>query len=486
KSMALGSHNIDGLVGISIHTDDGRDETHKLIIDTTLSTLLNLVASVKAIYKYTKDLEYYATRDPLTNLYNQRLFWELLDNEVHRAERHGYPFSLLVIDLDNFKSLNDSYGHSFGDQFLIEFSNTVQQSLRTDDILARYGGDEFVVILPEADIQQAQMVAERVIDYVSLQNITDPQGNPVKGSVSIGVAVYPEHATDMKDLFLFADNMMYKAKAEGKNRVSLPTEEEVLSIFRNIGEKSIIISNAIEEKRIIPHFQPILDVQNNCVAAVEVLCRIKLKDGTMLGAHEFIEIAEKMGVINQLDHVVMECAFQKIHDSSYHGLIFLNLSPRNLVRGEFISQTKSLAEKFKIPLENIVLEITERDTVHNIDTLEKNLHRLKQEGFKLAIDDFGSGFSSFHYLKRFPVDIVKIEGDFIRNMTHDPRDAAFVKSITNLAHELKIEVVAEYVENEDILNHVREAGIKFAQGNLIGKPDKSPVCNDATCKICAQ
>jgi EAL domain-containing protein (putative c-di-GMP-specific phosphodiesterase class I) len=288
----------------------------------------------------------------------------------------------------------------------------------------------------------------------------------------------------MKDLFLFADNMMYKAKAEGKNRVSIPNEEEVLSVFRNIGEKSIIISNAIEEKRITPHFQPIMDVQQGTVAAVEVLSRIKLEDGTMLGAHEFIEIAEKMGVINQLDHVVMECAFQKIQECSYRGLIFLNLSPRNLMRSDFINTSKSLAETFDIPLENIVLEITERDTVHNIDALEKNLHRLKQEGFKLAIDDFGSGFSSFHYLKRFPVDIVKIEGDFVLNMTHDPRDAAFVRSIANLAHELKIEVVAEYVENENVFNHVREAGIKFAQGNFVGLPNKSPACNDPVCKLC--
>lgn len=477
KSIALDSRNIDGMVGIGISAATINEATYKLVIDSTLSTLLNLVASVKAIYKYTKDLEHYATRDPLTNLYNQRLFWEMLENEVHRAERHGYQFSLLVIDLDNFKSLNDSYGHSFGDHFLIAFSEAAQQALRTDDIFARYGGDEFVVILPETDQQDAQVIAERILDYINHHTLSDPHGNPVTTTVSIGTAVYPEHATDIKDLFMFADNMMYKAKAEGKNQVGIPSEHEVLEVFRNIGEKSIIISNAIEQKSIIPHFQPIMNVQNNELAAVEVLSRIQLENGEMLGAHEFIEISEKMGVINKLDQVVMENAFHTINENGYHGLIFLNLSPRSLMLSDLVNNTKSLAEKYNIPLGNIVFEITERDTVHNIESLEMNLRHLNSEGFKLAIDDFGSGFSSFHYLKRFPIDFVKIEGDFIRNMANDPRDAAFVKSIANLAHELKIDVIAEYVENEEVLDHVRGAGIKFAQGNFIGKPKNTPSCD---------
>ncbi len=470
KSLIVDTPKIGGIVGIGVHTDIVRDETRLLVMESILSTLLNVVGSVKAIYKYTKDLEYYATRDPLTNLYNQRIFWELLGYEIQRAERHEYSFALLVIDMDNFKTINDTFGHAFGDRFLQQFASAVHTALRTGDILARYGGDEFVVILPESDTQQAQGVAERVLENASRLVLEAPDGTQVKATVSIGVAMFPDHATETKDLFLFADNMMYKAKSEGKNRIGIPSEDEVVELFRSIGEKSMIIANAIEERRIIPHFQPILDVASGEVAAVEVLSRIGMQGGTILGAHEFIEIAEKMGLIHKIDYIVMDKAFETVRRSDYKGLIFLNLSPRALVLSEFIRNARHLTAEHGIAPQRVVFEITERDTVKNISLLEKFVAELKMEGFKLAIDDFGSGFSSFHYLKRFPIDIVKIEGDFVLNMAEDPRDAAFVRSIANLAQELGIETVAEYVESADVLSYVSHAGITYAQGYHIAPP----------------
>ncbi len=470
KSLFVDTPKIGGIVGIGVHADLVKDQTRVLVMESILSTLLNVVGSVKAIYKYTRDLEYYATRDPLTNLYNQRLFWELLGYEIGRAERHSYPFALLVIDLDNFKNINDTYGHAFGDKFLQHFAEAVGRALRAGDVFARYGGDEFVVILPEADSDTANTVAERILANSAEMGLETPDNDRVKATVSIGIGIYPEHATDMKDLFLFADNMMYKAKSEGKDRIGLPTEADVVEVFRSIGEKGIVLANAIEERRVFPHYQPILDIENGEIAAVEVLSRIKLRDDTIWGAHEFIELAEKMGVIHKIDYIAMERAFQAIRAHDYQGLIFLNLSPRALVVREFIREVKRLTALYDIEPTKVVFEITERDTVKNLSLLEQFVNDLKLEGFQLAIDDFGSGFSSFHYLKRFPIDIVKIEGDFVRNMVADRKDRAFVYSMSELCRQLRIRTVAEFVEDGEVLAEVSRCGITYAQGYHIGKP----------------
>jgi len=470
KSLIVETPKIGGIVGIGVHSDIIKDPTRLLVMESILSTLLNVVGSVKAIYKYTKDLEYYATRDPLTNLYNQRLFWELLGYEIKRAERHNYQFALLVVDLDNFKAINDSYGHAYGDKFLQEFAEAVHRALRLGDVFARYGGDEFVLILPEAGASQASALAERVLENASRLSLVAPDGARVKATVSIGVGIFPDHATDAKDLFLFADNMMYKAKSEGKNRVGVPTEDDGVEIFRNLGEKSMVIANAIEERKIIPYFQPIVAAHNGKLLAVEVLSRIDLGDTQVLGAYEFIELTEKLGLIHKLDYIVMDLALAEVQRSGYQGLVFLNLSPRALVLNEFLREVRAITLRHGLEPGRIVFEITERDTVKNIALLEKFVNELKSEGFGLAIDDFGSGFSSFHYLKRFPIDYVKIEGDFVVNMANDQRDAAFVKSMAALTQELGIKAIAEFVETEEVLNYVRRAGIDYVQGFYLGQP----------------
>lgn len=470
RSLLAETPKIGGIAGIGMQLLPARDETRLLAIGSLLPTLLNVVGSVKAIYKYTRELEYYATRDPLTKLYNQRVFWNLLDYEIERAARNQYKFALLVIDIDNFKSINDTYGHAFGDRFLQEFAGAIKGALRRSDILARYGGDEFVAILPQIDGEQPYLAADRVMGHVAGLVVSGPGGTKVKATASIGLSLYPEHAEEAKDLFLFADNMMYKAKTEGKNRIGLPTQEDVVEAFRRIGEKSIMVLNAIEEKRIVPYLQPIMNVRTGQVDAYEVLSRLELGEGRLLAASEFVEVAERMGVIHKLDYIAMEKVFGKVKAENFDGLLFLNLSPRAPVLTEFLHQSRRLIREYGINPENLVFELTERGTVRNVTLLEKFVFELKMEGFKFAIDDFGSGFSSFHYVKRFPIDFVKIEGDFIANMIHDPRDKAFVASISALAEMLGIKTVAEHVESEEILRIVGEARIDSAQGYYIGRP----------------
>lgn len=469
KSLFLSAPQIGGVVGIGVQSWVVTDAIRSLVIDSILTTMLNVVGSIKAIYKYTRDLEYYATRDPLTSLYNQRLFWELIRYEVVRAERHHYQFGLLVIDLDHFKHINDTFGHVVGDTYLAKAADVMHQALRAGDILSRYGGDEFTVILPETSGDQVFLVAKRIKEQIEQLVIYTPDGTAVKGTVSIGVGVYPLHASNEKDLFLFADNMQYKAKVAGRNQVILPTGEDVIEIFKKSSELAQILIRAVDEKKVIPYFQPIVDLQVGGVACHEVLCRLEI-DGEIVPAGDFIETAERTGVVSKMDLVLMEKVFAKIQEEQYQGLTFINLSPKSLILQEFIPAIIKLAHTYNIDHRSIVFELTERDTVKNLSVLEKFVQILKAEQFKFAVDDFGAGFSSFQYIRRFPIDFVKIEGIFVRNMLRDMKDMAFVKTLSVLANEFGIKTIAEYIESEEIMHAVRELGVTYGQGYYLARP----------------
>jgi EAL domain-containing protein (putative c-di-GMP-specific phosphodiesterase class I) len=266
--------------------------------------------------------------------------------------------------------------------------------------------------------------------------------------------------------------MMYQAKTEGKNRIGVPTREDIHQVLKATEEKTLFLLNVLEDTdKVIPFFQPISRVSDGTVEMYELLMGIE-HEGKILPAAQFIDMAENMGIISQLDYINMEKAFQEIQRTGYQGKLFINLSPKSLILNEFLRKVRTFAAEYEIAPERIVFEITERETVKNTALLEKFVKELKFEGFKFAIDDFGAGFSTFHYIKLFPVDYIKIEGEFIRNAPKNDVDRAFVKCIISLAKDLQIETIAEMIEDEEILDTVKELGATYGQGYHIQAPEQ--------------
>lgn len=469
KSLLVEKPQMGSIVGIGVQATTLCDETYQLVLDSILSTILNVVSSIKALRRYNCDIEHYTTRDPLTDLYNRRVLWEFIDYELERARQQNSHVALLMIGIDNFKRLNSHYGHLAGDRLLQEFAQAIQKLLRKGDIMARCGGDQFGVLLPGSDLEQARACADALLVMARQFKADIGAQGYAEVSISIGIAVAPEHATNPKDMFLFADTLMYKARSEGKQRVMLPSDQDAIGVFRNRSSLGVAIVQAANARQITPFFQPVVNVASRSVEAVEVLARLEL-DGTFVPADKFIDIAEKTGVIHQVDTVVIERALEIVTDSNFTGRLFFNLSPSALVLSEFTKILRSLVRQSGISPDRIVFELTERDTVKNLGALQRLLGALKMEGFGLAIDDFGSGFSSFHYLRLFNFDYLKIEGDFIANIFNSKKDRILVESINQLSHAMGLKVVAEWVESDDVLRMLDKLHVDFAQGYYLGAP----------------
>jgi len=458
------------MVGVGIRSGRSWSGLDKIAGDSMLTTLVDIAASVRTIALYTREVERFATRDPLTNLYNQISFWDLLNYETERSKRQRYKFSLLVIDIDNFKNVNDTYGHEIGDSYLKSFSSILRAAVRGGDIAARYDGDQFTAILPVCDEGQAYIVAQRFIESVRELSLPLPDGGMLKGTASIGVAVYPDHAQEARDLYLLADSKLSQAKSFGKDRLSMPTDQDNVADLKSIGEKNIMILEALSRKQFVPYFQPIMNIKTMKIEAYEVLTRIVIGD-RVIAAAEFIETAEGMGAIGKIDYQLIDMAFSRVREKNYKGHLFLNLSPKALVLNEFMPTVRRFITDYHIDPSKMVFEITERDTVKNLSLVEQFVHDLKGEGFRFAIDDFGAGYSSYQYLKTFSVDYLKVDGEFIRNMGENSSiEMAIVKSIAALAESLGIKTIAEYVETREILGQVESTGIDFAQGYYIQRP----------------
>ena len=426
----------------------------------------------KNLNAFARQAKQFVTRDPLTDLYNQKTFRDLLGYEIVRAKRHKYSFSIMLVDLDDFKSINDIHGRETGDSYLCDFSTLLKTAIRMGDIAARYSGDNFAALLPVCDEAQAYIVAKRLNEIVREYTFHLPNGALASITLSIGLAVYPDHAQDAPSLFQVAHSMLRQAKVFGKDRIGIPSDDLSIDLLKSAGQKSIFIMDSIRRKRIVPYFQPIVDAKNKSVMAFEVLTRIVMPE-RIVAAAEFIEEAEGMGAIGKIDYLLIDQALATVKRHEYKGKLFFNLSPKALVMNEFMPTMRGFMNHYHVEPQQLVFEITERDTVKKMSQVENIIQGLKEDGFQLAIDDFGAGYSSFQYIKMFKVDYLKIDGEFINSMNgaNSKMERAIVSNIAALAGELGIKTIAESVESEPILDHVRSAGIDFAQGYFIQHPE---------------
>jgi len=425
---------------------------------------------LQTVQEYNAKLEELSVRDPLTGLYNRRKFHEFLQYEIIRAERHQHGFSVIMIDLDNFKYINDTFGHPIGDMVLKELTAMLGEGLRKGDVLARLGGDEFAIILPETPAANGLQVANKLHQALAGREFELPVGK-IRTTASFSMVSYPEDGRTEESLYSAMDVVLYKAKMLGKNQVMTADTEADRSMM-TIFKQGDFLRNALREDRIEAFLQPIIDLKTGKVAAYEVLVRIR--DGeTIIPAGEFIEVAEELGMAQELDREVFRkglahyAALSRKHPQAK---MFFNLFPRSFNDIEWVRGIPALVRAAGVPCESIVLEITEREALPNLTQVRAVIEELRASRIAVALDDFGSGFSSFLYLKYLSIDYVKIEGSFVRQIAVDQRDRIMVTHINSMAHEFGLKTVAEFVEDELTAKILVEIGVDYAQGYYFGHP----------------
>jgi diguanylate cyclase (GGDEF)-like protein len=458
-----------GVVGVRLNEPFGKDDL--VFFKTVSNQLFHIVRLMKVI----EDLEsaqlsvkFLSEYDPLTMLYNRRTFERYVRDNIERGSRTGSMFSIVLIDIDDFKLINDVYGHHTADMVLKELSERLKKSLRKMDIPARFGGDEFVVLLPDLPRDTARAIAKRLQDKLSSTPVKI-ENKEISLSVSAVVVSYPQDGTGEEELITYAEYLMREVKRKGKG-IILSSEESPhkFSVVKEV-ERSVVES--LEKSSVTPFYQEIIDLKDMSLFGFEALMRIKF-NGRFLSAGEFVDVAERIGAMQKLDFLLIERVFEnyKLFENKFPLFIFINMVPENATE-EFAEKVRALADKYSVPTNNVVFEITERKAIEDIMRVVSFVRELKDEGFRFAIDDFGSGYSSFYYLKYLPVDFLKIEGEFIKTLPNSPTDKIFIEGIVSVAKKMGIKTIAEFVENEKVLEVVKDLGIDYAQGYYLGKPE---------------
>ncbi len=422
-----------------------------------------------SIEDYNRQLEELSSNDPLTKLNNRWKFEQSVNAQIQFASRDGAPFSMLVFDLDHFGYINDVHGHPIGDLVLKEVAHVLRNGVRGQDIVARIGEDEFGVILPGTTTKKAQVMADAICHAIAGMEFQTTKG-PLRITASMGVVCYPTHGRTSDNLLITGDVAITKAKTLGRNRAVTVASSEVEDVARIHG-RDVWLRQAIAEGRVMLYGQPIVNVRANRVFACEVLTRIQDGDRP-LGADHFVPDLERHGHIEELDRYVLEQALkQKRLVASLRGVkLFINLSAVTIENLEFMQGIPALLHAQNTPPGEVVIEITEREALRQLSKLSGLIRELREQGILFALDDFGSGFNSFLYLKYFPVDFVKIEGSFVQQIAHNRRDRLIVEHIHQVAQALGVRSIAERVEDEDTHDLVRALSIELAQGYYYQAP----------------
>ena len=416
--------------------------------------------------RYEARLQHMADHDPLTGLLNRRALERELRDHIARAARYGAAGAAMLIDLDHFKAYNDAFGHSAGDELLARAAGALSQRLRRSDVLARLGGDEFAVILPRADEQSAQRVAEELLECI--------RGEGLRGqslTASIGVAFFDgEAGLEPEDVMINADLAMYDAKDAGRDRAFF---------YRAAGESSARkkgrvtwaeeIRTALDEERFELLAQPIVDLRGGRDDRYELLLRMCNRDGDLIPPGSFLYIAERLELVQEIDRWVVTRAIRMLAAHPQAGLE-VNLSRKSIGDPALLELAESGLRRTAADPARLTFAITESAAIANVTLARSFAERLRALGCRFALDGFGDGFGSFYYLKHLPFDYLKIDGEFVRNLGKDTTDRLVVAAVVGLARGMGKETVAEYVGDERTVAALRELGVDWAQGFHLGEP----------------
>jgi diguanylate cyclase (GGDEF)-like protein/PAS domain S-box-containing protein len=473
-----GEKKIDlaGLLGVAYGSSRNLNDQEKSVIRSILAVMVMVVGSSKALSRTLSELEFYSSHDPLTGLHNRRYFNEMLEYEIGRSERHKHEFSILMVDLDDFKDVNDTYGHPCGDAVLKLIAETMRSHMRIGDLATRLGGDEFAIILSETGKEGALVAAEKLRTELRNINFESPNGKNFHVTISIGLVTYPEDAQNIFDLMSSVDIGLYRAKEMGKDGIStIDAARDQIHTGRKNRDRAEQLRQALKEDKIIPYYQPIFDCQSGDIFAYEALARLQGSDGEIISAGMFVETIEKYGMGRELDRPMVEKSLTAlksriIEQKGATERLFINLSAQEIQGRGILGYAEQLCNTLEIPPKNVVFEILERDAISDMTHMRKFLSDLGSKGFSFALDDFGSGYNSFHYLREMHFDFVKIDGSFVRNILNSKIDYALVRNLSHLCQDIGTQTVAEFVESEEILAALREMGINYVQGFHLGMP----------------
>jgi len=421
-------------------------------------------------------IKYQAHYDPLTNLPNRRLLQDRLEKAISMAERHGWTGAILFLDLDHFKNINDSLGHPVGDALLQEVAKRLKSAIRKEDTAARLGGDEFIILLSDLSgdlktaIDQANQFAQKILNTLTVKFDISPHQLHI--STSIGISLFPDSSTQAEDIMKYADVALYQAKNAGRNThvLYMPDMQEQAN-ERLVLERELY--DACENEQLTVFYQPQHDNQGDVIGA-EALLRWHNVERGWISPADFIPLAEETGLILTIGNWVLKeaCQLLKTIENDYRTPIrvAVNVSPRQFRQSDFVdSVTRTINETGANP-KLLELELTEGMLISDIDNTIKKIEALRALGIRFAIDDFGTGYSSLAYLKRLPLDILKVDKSFVQDICTDPNDAAIVETIISMARHLDLEVIAEGVENELELEFLFKNHCNIFQGFYFNKP----------------
>ena len=430
------------------------------------------LADISDLKRGQEQMEQLAFYDTLTNLANRRLFQDRLEQTIQRCQRYNRSAALLYLDLDNFKRVNDTLGHQIGDELLREVANRLLNCVRKEDTVGRSGGDEFTIVLNEISTPaDAGQVAQKILNH--LREPIEVGRHPLVVTTSIGITILPSDGENPNVLMGNADLAMYKAKERGRNNYQFYSDDlnqNAASRLRTEYE----IRQAIEENQFELFYQPKVDLNTQQIVAVESLIRWNHPTRGLLAPNEFIPIAEETGSIIDIGAWVIEAACiacRQIQESTGQAIdVAVNISPRQFRDPNLVNNMRRSIREQGLNPNNIEAEITETMLMQDVEAAHNTVVRLTELGIQLAIDDFGTGYSSLNYLRRFPIDTVKIDRSFVMELPDNKDDMAITKAVIAMAHQLKMAVVAEGVETREQMEFLQSQDCEYAQGYLFSKP----------------